>query len=158
MSDIATTAKNARESLARGLSALQSDPTVPPQVIELATPIAQAMSALHQIERTNGAQLSPYAETALTNVRGALSQLQAQPTSHPAIAQAMEAVAGSLGLVHAIHKLGQAPGHSWRGRLCSNRSPARLRASSAAAPASRRPLWTSADAAARVPGRSRTCA
>jgi hypothetical protein len=110
MSDIATTAKSARESLARGLSALQSDPNVPPQVIDLATPIAQAMSALHQIERSNGAVLSPHAETALNNVRTALSSLQSQPAQIPAVAQAMEAVAGSLGLVHAINKLvGQAP-------------------------------------------------
>ncbi len=67
------------------------------------------MSALHQIERSNGTQLSPHAELALTNVRGALSQLQSQAASHPAVAQAMEAVAGSLGLVHAINKLVQAP-------------------------------------------------
>jgi hypothetical protein len=104
MSDIATTAKNARESLARGLSALQSDPSVPPHIIELATPIAQAMSALHQIERSNGTQLVPHAETALSNVRTALSALQSQPP-HGAVGQAMEAVAGSLGLVHAINKL-----------------------------------------------------
>jgi len=105
MSDIATTAKNARESLARGLSALQSDPSVPPHIIDLATPIAQAMSALHQIERSNGTQLVPHAESALTNVRTALSALQSQPQGHNAVAQAMEAVAGSLGLVHAINKL-----------------------------------------------------
>jgi hypothetical protein len=104
MSDIATTAKNARESLARGLSALQSDPSVPPHIIDLATPIAQAMSALHQIERSNGTQLVPHAETALNNVRTALSALQQQPPQG-AVGQAMEAVAGSLGLVHAINKL-----------------------------------------------------
>jgi len=110
MSDIATTAKNARESLARGLSALQSDPSVPPHIIDLATPIAQAMSALHQIERSNGTQLVPHAETALNNVRTALSALQSQPQQVAAVAQAMEAVAGSLGLVHAINKLvGQQP-------------------------------------------------
>ena len=110
MSDIATTAKNARESLARGLSALQSDPSVPPQVIDLATPIAQAMSALHQIERSNGTQLVPHAENALNNVRSALSALQSQPQQLAAVAQAMEAVAGSLGLVHAINKrVGQQP-------------------------------------------------
>jgi hypothetical protein len=107
MSDIATTAKSARESLARGLSALQSDPSVPPHIIDLATPIAQAMSALHQIERSNGTQLVPHAQNALSNVRTALSSLQAQPTQHPAIVTAMEAVAGSLGLVHAINKLVQ---------------------------------------------------
>ena len=105
MTDIATTAKSARESLARGLSALQSDPSVPPHIVDLATPIAQAMSALHQIERSNGASLSPHAENALQNVRTALSSLQAQPTQHPAIMAAMEAVAGSLGLVHALNKL-----------------------------------------------------
>ena len=110
LSDIATTAKSARESLARGLSALQSDPNIPAHLVELATPIAQAMSALHQIERSNGTQLSPHAETALSNVRTALSQLQAQPNVHPAVSQAMESVAGSLGLVHALSKLvGQAP-------------------------------------------------
>ena len=107
MPDIATTAKSARESLARGLSALQSDPSVPPHIVDLATPIAQAMSALHQIERSNGTVLSPHAENALQNVRNALSSLQAQPTQHPAIQAAMEAVAGSLGLVHAINKLVQ---------------------------------------------------
>ncbi len=108
MSDIATTAKNARESLARGLSALQSDPSIPPHIVELASPIAQAMSALHQIERSNGTQLVPHAETALNNVRTALSALQSQPT-HGAVGQAMEAVAGSLGLVHAINKLASTP-------------------------------------------------
>jgi hypothetical protein len=77
--------------------------------MDLAAPIAQAMSALHQIERSNGTQLSPHAELALNNVRGALSQLQTQASLHPAVAQAMEAVAGSLGLVHAINKLVQAP-------------------------------------------------
>src|SRR4029077_9515086 len=105
MSDIATTAKNARESLAGGASAFQSDPSVPPPIIDLATPIASAMSALHQIERSNGTQLVPHAENALTNVRTALSALQGQPQNHGAVAQAMEAVAGSLGLVHAINKL-----------------------------------------------------
>ncbi len=48
MSDVVTLARLARESLARGLSALQ-DPHIPPQLAELAAPIAQAMGALHQI-------------------------------------------------------------------------------------------------------------
>ncbi len=109
MSDAATTAKTARESLARGLSALQSDPNVPPQLLELAAPIAQAMGALHQIERSGGTQLAPHAELALNNVRSALSQLQAQPSQHPAVVGAMEAVAGSLALVHSLAKMAQAP-------------------------------------------------
>ncbi len=109
MSDPASSARTARESLSRGLSALQSDPNIPPNLVDLAAPIAQAMGALHQIERSNGTQLVPHASLALENVRTALSQLQAQPSSHPAVAVAVEAVASSLGLVHALSKLAEAP-------------------------------------------------
>ena len=107
MSDAVTTARNAREALARGLSALQSDPNVPQQLLDLAAPIAQSMGALHQIERSGGTALVPHAEVALNNVRTALGQLQSQPTSHPSIIAAMEAVASSLGLVHALAKMAQ---------------------------------------------------
>lgn len=107
MSDPVTTAKTARESLARGLNALQGDPTVPPQLVELAQPIAQAMGALHQIERSS--QVAPHAEIALNHVRGALAKLQAQPPAHPAVQAALEAVAGSLSLVHALGKMASGP-------------------------------------------------
>jgi hypothetical protein len=109
VSDPASSARTARESLSRGLSALQSDPNIPPSLVDLAAPIAQAMGALHQIERSNGTQLLPHANVALENVRTALSQLQAQPNNHPAVAQAVEAVASSLGLVHALSKLAGTP-------------------------------------------------
>ncbi len=105
MTDVASTARSARESLSRGLNALQSDPTVPQGLLDIAGSIAQAMGALHQIERSNGAALVPHAETALNNTRQALSQLQLQPTNHPAVSAAMEAVAGSLGLIHSLSKL-----------------------------------------------------
>ncbi len=108
MSDPVTTARTARESLARGLSALQSDPTIPPQLLDLAAPIAQAMGALHAIERSNGAQLVPHAEVALTNTRTALGQLQAQPPTIPAVSLAMEAVAASLSNVHALSRMSAA--------------------------------------------------
>lgn len=107
MSDPVTTSKTAREGLARGLNALQGDPTVPPQLVELAAPIAQAMGALHQIERSS--QLVPHAEVALNHVRGALAKLQAQPPTHPAVAAALEAVAGSLSLVHSLGKMANGP-------------------------------------------------
>lgn len=107
MSDPATTSKTAREGLARGLNALQGDPTVPPHLMELAAPIAQAMGALHQIERSS--QLVPHAEVALNHVRGALSKLQAQPPTHPAVQAALEAVAGSLSLVHSLGKMANGP-------------------------------------------------
>lgn len=107
MSDPVTTSRTARESLARGLNALQADPSVPPHLVELAAPIAQAMGALHQIERSS--QLVPHAEVALTHVRGALAKLQAQPANHPAVAAALEAVASSLSLVHALGKMANGP-------------------------------------------------
>ncbi len=105
MSDPVTTARAARENLARGLNALQSDPNIPPQLLDLAAPIAQAMGALHAIERSNGSQLVPHAEVALSHTRTALSQLQSQPTSIAVVTQAMEAVAASLSSVHALSKM-----------------------------------------------------
>ena len=105
VSDPVTTARAARENLARGLNALQSDPNIPPQLLDLAAPIAQAMGALHAIERSNGSQLVPHAEVALNHTRTALSQLQSQPTTIPVVTQAMEAVAASLASVHALSKM-----------------------------------------------------
>ncbi|HEX7666239.1 MAG TPA: hypothetical protein VF407_17055, partial [Polyangiaceae bacterium] len=110
MSDPASTARSARENLSKGLNALQTDPNLPPQLMELASPIAQAMGALHQIEKSNGAALMPHANVALEHVRAALAALQAAPQNLPAVGSAMEAVAGSLSLVHALSKLaGPAP-------------------------------------------------
>jgi hypothetical protein len=108
VSDLVTMARTARESLARGLNALQADPNVPQQMLDLGQPIAQAMGALYKIEASGGTQLMPHAQTALTNVQGALAQLQAQPVQHPAVATAMEAVAGALSGVHALNRAGQA--------------------------------------------------
>ncbi|HZU84837.1 MAG TPA: PilZ domain-containing protein [Polyangiaceae bacterium] len=107
MSDVVALARTARESLARGLNALQGDPQVPAQLLELAAPIAQAMGALHQIERSSGAQLAPNAQHALANLQHALAQLQAQPARHQAVLAAAEAVAGALGHVHALTRAGQ---------------------------------------------------
>jgi uncharacterized protein (TIGR02266 family) len=95
---------------------LQSDPNVPPKLIELAAPIAQSMGALHQIERTQGRELSPHADVALNNVRQALQSLQGSGASHPAVMQATEAVAASLGLVHSLQKMSQGGGGAPQGR------------------------------------------
>jgi hypothetical protein len=99
--DLVTMARTAREGFARGLGALQS-PGVPPPLTAAAEPIAQAMSALHRIENSRGAQLAEAGPSALVAARQALSQLQSIPTQHPAVLQAIEAIAGSLGLVHQI--------------------------------------------------------
>jgi PilZ domain len=102
VSDAVTLARTARESLARGLNALQADPNVPQHLLELAAPIAQAMGALHQIERSGGTQLAANAPTALAFLQTAVAELQAQPPQHPAVAAALEAVAVALGSVHTL--------------------------------------------------------
>lgn len=107
MTDPLSTSRTARENLAKGLNALQADPSVPQHLVELAAPIAQAMGALHQLEKTS--QLAPHAEVALNHVRGALAQLQAQPPTHPAVSAALEAVATSLSLVHSLSKMANGP-------------------------------------------------
>jgi hypothetical protein len=106
MSDAVTLARNARESLARGLNALQGEPNVPRHLVDLAAPIAQAMGALHQIERSGGAHVTSSAQVALGHLQSALAQLQAQPPQHPAVSAAMEAVAGALGGVHSLARIG----------------------------------------------------
>jgi hypothetical protein len=108
VSDPVTMARTARESLARGLNALQGDPNIPQPLVDLGQPIAQAMGALYKIEASGGAEVQPHAQNALASVQGALAQLQAQPTQYPAVAAAMEAVAGALGSVHALARAGQA--------------------------------------------------
>lgn len=103
MTDSVSTARSARENLARGLAALQS-PGVPPAVMDVAEPVAEAMSALHRIESTQGGALGDAAPAALQSVRRALGMLQAQPGGVAAVEQAMEAIAGSLSLVHILNQ------------------------------------------------------
>jgi hypothetical protein len=107
MIDPISTSKQARESLARGLNTLQADPTLPPDLIELAAPVAMAMSSLHQVERSG--QLLPHVETALTNLRSALKQLQAAQDAHPAVGATLEPVASALSLVHGLGRLANLP-------------------------------------------------
>jgi hypothetical protein len=101
MSDPVSSARSARERLAQALAALQS-PGVPAAVLGVAEPVAQAMSALHQIESTNGSARLQAGPKALDGVRRALAALQGDASNHPAVARAIEAVAGSLGLVHGL--------------------------------------------------------
>ena len=74
MSDPVSLARAARENLARGLAALQS-PAVPPQVMVVAEPIANAMSALHRVEASHGAASHEAGPAALNAARHALAML-----------------------------------------------------------------------------------
>ena len=104
--DPRTTAKTAREGLARGLGLLQ-DPNLPPAFMTAAEPIARAMGLLMQCEKSDGSPgaIRGVAEQALLAVRDALGRLQSIATSHPAAEQAMGTVAQSLGQVHGLTKL-----------------------------------------------------
>jgi hypothetical protein len=108
MSDPVSAARAARENLARGLGALQS-PGVPPQLMSVAEPVAHAMSALHRIEASHGAAVAEAGPAALNAARQALATLQVSAGTHPAVDQALEAIAGSLSL---IHQLAQPPAAS----------------------------------------------
>src|SRR6188768_3995941 len=101
MSDPVSAARAARENLARALGALQS-PGLPPQLMSVAEPIAHAMSALHRIETSNGAAIGEGGPVALAATRQALATLQAAAGQHPAVDHALEAIAGSLGLIHQL--------------------------------------------------------
>ncbi len=101
MSDPVTLARAARENLARGLAALQS-PSVPPQVMAVAEPIAAAMSALHRVEASGGVARHEAGPAALDAARHALAMLQQHPPGLPAVDQALEAIAGSLNLIHQL--------------------------------------------------------
>jgi hypothetical protein len=72
----------------------------------VAEPIASAMSALHAVEASQGAARGEAGPAALNAARHALALLQQQPPGYPAVDQALEAIAGSLNL---IHQLSQAP-------------------------------------------------
>jgi len=105
MSDPVSLARAARENLGRGLAALQN-PIVPPQVMAVAEPIAHAMSALHRIEASQGAARGEAGPAALAAARQALSLLQQQPQGYAAVDQALEAIAGSLNLIHQLAQSG----------------------------------------------------
>jgi hypothetical protein len=68
----------------------------------VAEPIATAMSALHHVEASQGAARLEAGPAALNAARHALAMLQQQPPGYPAVDQALEAIAGSLNLIHQL--------------------------------------------------------
>ncbi len=108
MSDPVSAARAARENLARGLGALQN-PGVPPHLMSVAEPVAHAMSALHRIEASHGAAIAEAGPAALNAARQALGTLQQSAGQHPAVDQALEAIAGSLSLIHGLAQAPAAP-------------------------------------------------
>jgi hypothetical protein len=95
------------------------------------------MGALHQIERTQ--QLAPHADVALNHVRGALAQLQAHQGNHPAVNQALEAVATSLSLVHSLTRMAAGPAAAPPQAPPQQQPPVRTQAMAQKAPPAQQP-------------------
>ena len=109
LSDIVLNAKNARESLAQGLGALQGDSSLPAAITELAEPIAKAMGSLHDLETAKGDDLRNKAEISLLLVREALSKLQLVSDPPQVVVDVMASVASALGLVNQLARQSLVP-------------------------------------------------
>jgi hypothetical protein len=102
--------RQARESLARALGAIQSTPAIPQELLDIAGVVAKGMSACHQMEKAGKAPAVGSIDDALTHVRSALAALQGAVGQHPTLMPAIEAVAGGLGpLVQAQRALSAGP-------------------------------------------------
>jgi hypothetical protein len=92
----------------------------------VAEPIASAMSALHRVEASGGAARGEAGPAALNAARQALGLLQQQPPGYPAVDQALEAIAGSLNLIHQLAQMpaaAQAPA-AFAGTVAMSPGPA----------------------------------
>jgi hypothetical protein len=99
---IATLAGAARESLGRGLEALQAA-DAPPGLVVVAQPLARAMRFLVEIEADPDAAGSAAAEPALEALREGLRLLQLpEHVQDPAAELAMAAVAQALGAMREL--------------------------------------------------------
>jgi Tfp pilus assembly protein PilZ len=96
---VATLAYGARQSLARGLEALQAL-DAPPALLDVAQPVARAMGVLVELERAPEGLVAARVEPALAALREGLRLLQLpEHVEHPAAARGMAAVAETLGVV-----------------------------------------------------------
>jgi hypothetical protein len=104
---IGTLADAARQSLSRGLEALQ-EIDGPPELFELAQPVASAMGILSDLDGLPMARRAARAQVALETLRESLSSLQhSEHLEHPATERGLVAVAESLGTVmELVRELG----------------------------------------------------
>lgn len=99
---IAALARQARESLGRGLEVLQAG-DAPERLLSVAQPLAKAMGTLVEMETGSPVQARKAADTVLSALREGLGLLQQPQNSQLALAEvAMTAVAEALGLVRQI--------------------------------------------------------
>lgn len=96
-------AKEARERLGKALAALQEDPNIPPDVMAVASNIAQAVGALFEAER---ASTEPDGKASVRSALGSLSQtlalLQDVRSQHRGIEVATEVIAKSMSTLYPL--------------------------------------------------------
>jgi hypothetical protein len=96
---IATLAHGARQSLARGLEALQAV-DAPRALLDVAQPAARAMGVLVELEKAPHGLVASSVDPALEALREGLRLLQLpEHVEHPAAARSMAAIAETLGVV-----------------------------------------------------------
>jgi Tfp pilus assembly protein PilZ len=99
---IAALARQARESLGRGLEALQAG-DAPERLLTVAQPLAKAMGTLVEMEAASPEPARKAADAVLAALREALGLLQQpQNAQLPAVESAMSSVAEALGYVHQM--------------------------------------------------------
>lgn len=100
--NVASLAQAARQSLARGLEALQSR-EAPPALIDVAQAVARAIGALVDLELSPDTPSGESVEAVLDALRDGLRLLQSpEYANHPAAARGMKAVAEAIGVVLTI--------------------------------------------------------
>jgi hypothetical protein len=100
--NVASLAQAARQSLARGLEALQSR-DAPPALIDVAQAVARAIGALVDLELSPDTPGAESVEAVLDALRDGLRLLQSpEYANHPAAARGMKAVAEAIGIVLTI--------------------------------------------------------
>lgn len=103
-------AKEARESLGRALEALQEDPNIPPDVMAVASNIAQSVGALFEAERASS---EPDGKACVKNALGSLSQtlalLQDVRGDLRGVQTATETIARSMSLLFPLVAQTQRP-------------------------------------------------
>ena len=106
---IVTLAHGARQSLARGLEALQAV-DAPAGLMDVAQPVARAMGVLAELERAPEGWGPARVEPALEALREGLRLLQLpEHVDHPAAARGMVAVAETLGTVVELARCLEVP-------------------------------------------------
>ncbi|MEO8184793.1 MAG: hypothetical protein ABI895_38790, partial [Deltaproteobacteria bacterium] len=129
-------ARQARESLGRGLEALQAS-DAPERLLTVAQPLAKAMGTLVEMEAAPPAVAREAADSVLSALRAGLGLLQQPENARLAAAEAtMSAVAEALGFVHQIHQMTESSNGASRAPLGkSELASTQLAAPAPAAPA-----------------------